>query len=95
MTSVSANQPPRKVKRARMELRVAVSAKALIQRAMDVSGLTAGDLAYEGARRVLEDHDYMRLSEEDARVFLQAVAAPQPPPDRLIEAFKRRNTALG
>jgi hypothetical protein len=40
-------QAPRELKKERIELRVAASAKELIQRAMAVSGLTAGDLAYE------------------------------------------------
>jgi len=43
-----------------IEPRVAASAKDLIQRAMAVSGLTAGDLAYEGARRVLDEHERTR-----------------------------------
>ena len=41
----------REHKRERIELRVAASAKQLIKRAMALSGLTAGDLAYEGAPR--------------------------------------------
>ena len=35
----------------RIELRVGASAKELIQRAMAVTGLSAGDLAHEGARQ--------------------------------------------
>jgi len=38
-----------------MELRVAPSVRKLIERATAISGLAAGDLAYEGARRILED----------------------------------------
>ena len=45
----STKHAPRELKKERIELRVAASAKELIQRAMAVSGLTAGDLAYEGA----------------------------------------------
>lgn len=82
-------------KRARMELRVAATAKTLIQRAMAVSGMTAGDLAYEGARRVLEDHDRMKLSQADADVFLKAVADPPLPAERLVKAFERRNAVVG
>ena len=39
----------RELKKEGIELRVASSAKLVIQRAMAVTGLTAGDLAYEGA----------------------------------------------
>ena len=76
-------------KKARMELRVAESARTLIQRAMAVSGLTAGDLAYEGARRVLEEHERMVLIGADRDAFLAAVANPPKPTERLVAALKR------
>jgi hypothetical protein len=44
------------LKSRRRELRLTPSADDLIRCAMDVSGLTAGDLAYLGARKLLEDH---------------------------------------
>ncbi|MGR3604810.1 type II toxin-antitoxin system TacA family antitoxin [Sulfitobacter sp.] len=96
MVSASSRQTQhRKTKRERMELRVATSTKTLIKRAMAVSGMTAGDLAYEGARRVLDDHERMRLSQADADAFLKAVANPPAPADRLIKAFERRETVVG
>jgi uncharacterized protein (DUF1778 family) len=81
--------PQREIKRARIELRVTPSAKQLIQRATEVSGLTAGDLAYEGARRVLDEHERMVLVGADREAFLEAILNPRPPTDRLIAAFKR------
>ena len=60
-------------KNARIELRVSGSAKALIQRAVSVSGLTPGDLAYEGARRVLDEHERMVLAGADRDAFLKAL----------------------
>ena len=78
-----------------MELRVASSAKAMIQRAMAVSGMTAGDLAYEGARHVLDAHERMELAGADAEAFLKAVASPAAPTDRLIEALARHKTTVG
>lgn len=53
------NASSREDRRERMQVRVTPSAKALIQRAMAVSGLSAGELAYEEARRVLEAHERM------------------------------------
>ena len=47
----------RELKSRRRELRLTPSADDLITCAMEVSGLTAGDLAYEGARKVLEIHN--------------------------------------
>lgn len=85
----------RELKKERIELRVAASAKELIQRAMAVSGLTAGDLAYEGARRVLDQHERMVLAGADREAFLEAVTNPPEPTDRLVAALRRRRDQLG
>jgi uncharacterized protein (DUF1778 family) len=85
----------RQLKTERMELRLAPAAKELIQHAMSVTGLAAGDLAYEGARRVLEEHDRMVLTGEDRRVFLKAVLSPPEPSKRLIAALKRHRERIG
>ncbi len=77
------------LKKERIELRVAPSAKALIQRASAVSGLTAGDLAYEGARRVLDEHERMVLTGADRDAFLDAVRKPPQAADRLVQALRR------
>ena len=79
----------RDLKKERIELRVAPSAKLVIQRAMAISGLTAGDLAYEGARRVLEDHERMMLVGADREAFLDAVMEPPEPNEKLVAALKR------
>lgn len=94
-TSPHRKQPAdRELKRERLELRVAPSAKKLIQRAMAVSGLTAGDLAYEGARRVLEEHERMVLVGADRDAFLQAVLNPPEPTDKLIAALRRHRAVV-
>lgn len=79
----------RELKKERIELRVAPSAKLVIQRAMAVTGLTAGDLAYEGARRVLEEHERMLLIGSDREAFLAAVMDPPEPTEKLVAALKR------
>jgi uncharacterized protein (DUF1778 family) len=94
-TSPRRKQPAdRELKRERLELRVAPSAKKLIQRAMAVSGLTAGDLAYEGARRVLEEHERMVLIGADRDAFLQAVLDPPEPSEKLIAALRRHRAVV-
>jgi len=87
--------PPtsRELKKERIELRVTPSARQLIQRAMTVSGLTAGDLAYEGARRVLDEHARMVLAGEDRQVFLDALGNPPAPTERLVAAVRRHRAA--
>ena len=78
----------------RLELRVTPSAKKVIQQAAAVSGLSAADLAYEGARRVLTEHEHMELTEADRRVFLRAVLSPPKPSGRLITALKRHGAEV-
>jgi uncharacterized protein (DUF1778 family) len=88
-------KPARELKKSRLELRVAPSAKKLIRRAMAVSGLTAGDLAYEGARRVLDEHERMVLTGADRDAFLAAVLDPPPPTAKLVAAMKRHRRLFG
>lgn len=85
----------RELKRERIELRVAASAKQLIMRATAVSGLTAGDLAYEGARRVLDEHGRMMLIGKDRDAFLDAIANPPLPSRKLVAALRRHRRLLG
>jgi len=95
MPTASRRKPARELKKDRLELRVATSAKALIQRAMAVSGLTAGDLAYEGARRVLEDHERMVLAGANRDAFLAAVQNLPKPTDKLVAALRRHRDVVG
>jgi uncharacterized protein (DUF1778 family) len=76
-------------KTARMELRIPPSAKALIRRAMAVSGRSAADLVYEGARRVLEEHERLLLAGRNRDAFLAAVRRPPKPSSRLVAALRR------
>lgn len=75
----------------RLELRVAPSVRRMIERATAISGLAAGDLAYEGARRILEEHERMVLRGADAEAFLRAVEHPPAPSARLVAALRRRS----
>ena len=85
----------REAKTERMELRLTASAKELIQRASSVTGLAAGDLAYEGARRVLAEHERMVLTGADRDAFLEAVMNPPEPTDELVAALKRHRELFG
>jgi uncharacterized protein (DUF1778 family) len=89
MATSAQKRSRREHKTARMELRVAPSVRKLIERATAISGLAAGDLAYEGARRVLEEHERMVLRGEDREAFLRAVAQPPAPAARLVTALRR------
>jgi uncharacterized protein (DUF1778 family) len=75
----------------RMELRMTPTARDVIERAMAFSGLSAGDLAYEGARRIIEDHERMVLADADRESLVRALMKPPKPAPRLVSAMKRRN----
>jgi len=85
----------RERKTERLELRVSPYARRLIAKATAVSGLAAGDLACEGARRVLEDHDRMILRGADRETFLNAVANPPRPSGRLVAALRKHRKLVG
>lgn len=77
----------------RLELRTTPSVKQLIERAMAISGLSAADLAYEGARRIIEGQQRMVLADADQKAFLQALLNPGKPTSRLVAAMKRQRQA--
>jgi uncharacterized protein (DUF1778 family) len=85
----------REFKTQRLELRLAPSAKKLIHQAMSVTGLAAGDLAYEGARRLLDEHQRMVLLGADRDAFIAAIDRNAEPAPRLVEALKRHRRLLG
>ena len=91
-------KPPsskRERKTQRLELRLAPSAKMVIQKAMSLTGLAAGDLAYEGARRLLDEHQRMILSGADRDAFLAAIDRKPDPAPRLVAALKRHRHLFG
>jgi uncharacterized protein (DUF1778 family) len=88
MATAAKSKQKRELKSQRLELRVAPSTKALILRAMAISGLPAADLALQGAKQVLDDHERMVLRGADREVFLAAVRNPPKPSPRLTEAFR-------
>ena len=87
--------PKREYKSQRLELRLAPSAKKVIQQAMAVTGLAAGDLAYEGARRLLVEHQRIAMLGAGRDVFLAAIDRTPDPSTRLVEALKRHRHLFG
>src|ERR1700733_10805576 len=87
--------PKREYKSQRLELRLAPSAKKVIQQAMSVTGLAAGDLAYEGACRLLDEHRRIVLSGADRDAFLAAFSATPDPSSRLVKALTSHRHLVG
>lgn len=88
-------KPDRELKRERLELRLTPSRKAVIQKAMAVSGQTAAEIAYQGACHVLEQHERMALEGDDREAFLEALLDPPKPTRKLVEALKLHREMFG
>jgi len=74
----------------RLELRVTPSTKKIIQRASALSGLTAGDLAFEAARRILDEQEVWHLSAKDSLAVANALLEPPEPSEALVTALRHR-----
>jgi len=82
----------KETKSERLELRVTPSVKDMIVRAGALSGLAPGDLAYEAARRIVEEQEVMALRDADRDAFLLALDKPARAPAGLVSALKRHRS---
>ena len=89
---------PDTTREARLEVRVSVAQKRLLQHAAALSGRTLSEYvvtsAQDAARRVIAEHESNRLSREEQLPFVQALLQPQEPHTRLkraAEAYLRRD----
>ncbi len=84
----------RQQKSVRLALRVSTEIQDALLRAMALTGLSLGDLAYRGALRALEDHERMVLRGADREAFIQALRQPPKPSKKLGEALTAREKWL-
>jgi uncharacterized protein (DUF1778 family) len=94
---VDSQDTPDTTREARLEVRVSVAHKRLLQHAAALSGRTLSEFvvtsAQDAARRVIAEHESIRLSREEQLPFVQALLQPQEPHTRLkraAEAYLRR-----
>ncbi|MBE0549481.1 MAG: DUF1778 domain-containing protein [Rubrivivax sp.] len=77
---------------ARIEVRVSVAQKSLLQHAAALSGRTLSEFvvtsAQDAARRVIAEHESIRLSRDEQLAFVQALLQPPEPNARLKRAAK-------
>jgi uncharacterized protein (DUF1778 family) len=88
-----ANQDTSKITRdARLEARVSAAQKSLLQKAAALCGRTLSEFvvasAQDAARRVIAEHESIRLSREEQLVFVQTLLNPPEPNARLKRAAK-------
>jgi uncharacterized protein (DUF1778 family) len=84
---------------ARLEARVSAAQKNLLQQAAALSGRTLSEFvvasAQDAARRVLAEHESIRLSREEQLAFVQALLNPPQPNARLKRAAKAYRQRTG
>jgi uncharacterized protein (DUF1778 family) len=89
---VDSQDTPDTTRDARLEVRVSVAQKRLLQHAAALSGRTLSEFlvtsAQDAARRVIVEHESIRLSREEQQAFVQALLQPPEPNARLKRAAK-------
>jgi uncharacterized protein (DUF1778 family) len=84
---------------ARIEARISVEAKALIQRAVDIEGTTLTDFisksAQAAAQNVIETSQTLKLGIEDSKAFVEAILNPAEPNEALKKAAARYKKEFG
>lgn len=88
-----------RVRGERLEARVTVDQKNLIERAAALEGRTVTDFVLtsvqEAARRAIEQHHRLDLSVRDSEAFVDALLSPQPVNERLRDTVRRYRQATG
>ena len=83
----------------RLETRVTVEQKTLIERAAALQGRTVTDFVLtsvqEAARRAIEEHQQLELSVRSSEAFVEALLNPRPVNARLRETIRRYREATG
>ncbi len=83
----------------RLEARVTLEQKTLIERAAALQGRTVTDFVLasvqDAARRAIDDHQRLDLSLRDAETFVEALLDPSPANPRLRDTVRRYRDAVG
>ncbi|MDB5440431.1 MAG: hypothetical protein JWM33_2858 [Caulobacteraceae bacterium] len=90
---------PDRPRNQRLEARVTIAQKALIERAAALQGRTITDFVLtsvqDAARQAIEQHQQLELSARDSEAFVDALLNPRPVNDRLSETVRRYRQATG
>jgi len=82
----------------RLEARVPVFLKRLVQRAADLQGRSLTDFVIatldKSARETVREHQVMRLNAKDSRAFAEALIHPPKPTAALKRAFAAHSRAV-
>ncbi|MDA8108790.1 MAG: DUF1778 domain-containing protein [Betaproteobacteria bacterium] len=99
MTRATSKRKPERARAQRLEARVTVEQKRLIDRAAALQGRTITDFVLtsvqDAARRTIEEHQRLELSVRDSEAFVEALLNPRPVDDRLRDTVRRYRAATG
>ena len=84
---------------ARLEARISVEQKTVLQQAAALSGRTLSEFvvasAQEAANRVIQEHETIRLSRSEQLAFVSALLNPPAPNKRLRQAAAAYRKQMG
>ena len=96
---MASQDTPGTTRGARLEVRVSVGQKSLLQRAAALSGRTLSEFvvasAQDAARLVIAEHESIRLPREEQLAFVEALLQPPEPNARLKRAAKAYRSTGG
>ena len=99
MAQAARSNDPQRRRAERLEARVTAEQKALIEHAAALQGRSITDFVVtsvqDAAKKAIEDHQIIRLTLEDSRVFAEALINPPEPNERLRETVRRYNEING
>jgi uncharacterized protein (DUF1778 family) len=88
-----------KSRSARLEARISVQQKIVLQQAATLSGRTLSEFvvasAQEAASRIIQEHETIRLGRAEQIAFVRALLDPPPPNARLRKAAATYRKQLG
>ncbi|CAN7544194.1 DUF1778 domain-containing protein [Brucella pseudogrignonensis] len=88
-----------RVRGERLETRVTVDQKRLIEHAAALQGRSVTDFVLsslqDAARRAIEEYRHLELSVRDSQAFVQALIEPQPVNERLSDTVRRYRERTG
>ena len=93
------NEATDKSRRARLEARISVEQKTVLQRAATLSGRTLSEFvvasAQDAASRVIQEHETVRLSRAEQIAFVSALLKPPAANARLRQAAAAYRKQMG
>jgi uncharacterized protein (DUF1778 family) len=86
-------------KKERLEARLTSEQKELLQLAAEIEGTTLTDFvirsAQSQARRVIAEHNQIKLTLQDSQAFVESLINPPAPNDHMMKAAAEYKKAMG